>query len=286
MGYHYIPQKYLRGFTAPSCPDTLWQFDKKMVRYSPGPVPISKIAQRRSFYDSQTERSLNDQVEVPGNRVLDKLRSGNLSLGDEDRRHLSVYIATMLKRVPFHRAKARALAPVVLKNIVSELREQIGEYGAAGQLSPVTATKRLAEVDAVEAKYTIEMPDEVRDQINSPWPTREMIDLVYSMFWRFIIADGYQYYVVTDNPAFIFECYGLGTKDSELTFPISSGLALFGSWTPVGQSNTTRNGTQFVKEANRRLISAAFRFVYSKEKTNWICKVASKAQPHLSRITW
>jgi hypothetical protein len=286
MGYHYIPQKYLRGFTGPTCPDALWQFDKKMHRYSERPVPISKIAQRRSFYDSQTEKLLNDQVEVPGNRVLDKLRSGNLSLKDEERRHLSVYIATMLKRVPFHRAKARALAPSVLRNIASELREQIGEYVAAGQLSAETATKRLAEVDGAEAKYTVEMPDEVRDQVNSPWPTGEMIDLVYHMSWRFIIADGYQYFVVTDNPAFFFECYGLGTKDSELTFPISAALALFGCWTPVGQSITTRNGTQFVKEANRRLISAAFRFVYSREKTNWICKVASKAQPRLSRIRW
>jgi len=286
MGCHYIPQKYLRGFTGPSRPDALWQFDKQMQRYSREPVSISKIAQRRSFYDVQTEQSLNDQVERPGNHVLDKLRSGNLSLGDEERGHLSAYIATMLRRVPYYRARAEVLAPGVLKNIASELREQIGEYACAGKLSGETAAKRLAEVDAAEEKYAAQMPDEVRDQINSPWPTGEMIDLVYRMSWRFIIADGYQFFVVTDNPAFFFECYGLGTKNSELTFPISSRLALFGSWTPVGRSNTVRSGTQFVKEANRRLISAAIRFVYSKEKTDWICKVASKAQARLSRIMW
>jgi hypothetical protein len=286
MGCHYIPQKYLRGFTGPSRPHALWQFDKKMQRYSTEPVSISKIAQRRSFYDLQTEQSLNDQVERPGNRVLDKLRSGNLSLRDEERRHLSAYIATMLRRVPYHRAKAEALAPGVLKSITSELREQIGEYAGAGELSGETAAKRLAEVDAAEAKYAAQMPDEVRDQINSPWPTGEIIDLVYHMSWRFIIADGFQYFVVTDNPAFFFECCGLGTKSSELTFPISSSLALFGSWTPVGQSNAIRSETQFVKEANRRLISTAFRFIYSRDKTDWICKVASKAQPHLSRIMW
>lgn len=286
MGHHYIPQKYLRGFTGPSCPDALWQYDKKMHQYSKEPVSISKIAQRRSFYDSQTERSLHDHVERPGNSVLDKLRSGNLSLRDQERRHLSVYIATMLKRVPYHRAKAEALAPGVLKNVASELREQIGAYAGAGELSAETAAKRLAEVDAAEAKYSTEMPDNVRDQIISPWPTMEMIDLVYRMSWRFIVADSYQFFVVTDNPAFLFECYGLSTKNSELTFPVSSSLALFGSWTPIVKSKRIRSRTQFVKEANRRLISAAFRFVYSRDKTDWIRKVASKAQPQLSRIMW
>ena len=114
MGHHYVPQKYLRGFTDSSCPDALWQFDKKTLSYSVQPVSIAKIAQQRSFYDADTERLLNELVERPGNRVLDKLRSGDLSLEDEERAHLSVYIATMLKRVPHHRAKGEAMAPGVL----------------------------------------------------------------------------------------------------------------------------------------------------------------------------
>jgi hypothetical protein len=111
VGHHYVPKKYLRGFAHPSCPNALWQFDKKTHSFSEQPASIARIAQQRLFYDADTERMLNESVEAPGNRVLDKLRSGDLSLEDEERVYLSVYIATMLKRVPHHRAKTRAMVP-------------------------------------------------------------------------------------------------------------------------------------------------------------------------------
>lgn len=286
MGHHYVPQEYLRGFTDSSCPDALWQFDKKRLSYSEQPASIAKIAQQRSFYGVNTERLLNELVERPANRVLDKLRSGDVSLEDEERVHLSVYIATMLKRVPRHRAKGKAMAPGVLRKIASELRGQIRAYVHAGKISSETAGKRLAETDAAEAKFASEMPNEVREQIRNPWPTEAMIELVYGMHWRFVWADGDEYFLTTDNPAFFFECYGLGTENSELTFPVSCGLAIFGSWKPVANGNSIRRRTQFVKEANRRLISAALRFIYSRHKVDWIRKVAAKGLPYLSRIRW
>ena len=286
MGHHSVPQKYLRGFTGPSCPNGLWQFDKKTLSYSKQPVSIAKIAQQRSFYDADTERLLNERVECPGNRVLDKLRSGNLSLNDEDRIHLSVYIATMLKRVAYHRAKAAAMAPGALREVTYELREQIRAYAHAGKISTEIARKPLAETDAAEAKFSSEMPDNVRRQIRSPWPAEAMIKLVYGMHWRLVCADGEDYFLTTDNPAFFFECYGLGTENSEFTFPVSCSLAIFGSWTPVAKGNGISRQTRFVKEANRRLISAALRFIYSRDKVDWIPEVAAKDPPYLSRIRW
>jgi len=286
VGCHYVPQKYLLGFTGSSSPDALWQFDKKTLSFSEQPVSIKRIAQQRSFYDADTERQLNELVEGPGNRVLDKLRSGDFSLRDEERVALSVYIATMLKRVPHHRAKGEAMAPGILRKVTSELREQIRAYADAGDLSTETAEARLAETDAAEAKLAVELPDNVRKEIRSPWPTGEMIDCVYGMHWRFVCADGDDYFLVTDNPAFFFECYGIATENSELTFPVSHSLAIFGSWTPIANGKRISRRTQFVKEANRRLISYAVRFVYSRGKDNWICKVAAKDRPHLSRIGW
>ncbi len=286
MGHHFVPQKYLGGFTGASCPNALWQFDKKTLSYSKQPVSIAKVAQQGSFYGANTERLLNELVEGPGNRVLDRLRSGNLSLGDEDRIHLSVYIATMLKRVPYHRAKGAAMAPGVLREVTHELREQIHAYAHAGEISTELAQKRLADADAAEAKFSSEMPDNVREEIRSPWPTKEMIKLVYGMQWRFVCADGDDYFLTTDNPAFFFECYGLGTENSEFTFPVSCSLAIFGSWTPVVRGSAVSCQTQFVKEANRRLISAALRFIYSRDKADWIGKVAAKNPPYLRRIIW
>ena len=111
MGHHYVPQEYLRGFSHPSSLGALWQFDKKQQRFSTDSASISKIAQERSFYSQNTESMLNELVEIPGNHVLRKLRSGNLSLTDAERLSLSVYIATLVKRVPDCRDRAKSMAP-------------------------------------------------------------------------------------------------------------------------------------------------------------------------------
>lgn len=155
-----------------------------------------------------------------------------------------------------------------------------------GKISAETAEKGLTQTNAAEAKIASEIPDVLREQIRSPWPTETMIECVYGMHWRFVCAEGDEYFLTTDNPAFFFECYGLGTECSELTFPISCNLAVFGSWTAFKKGNNVYRQAQFVKEANRRLISAAFRFIYSRGKVDWIRKIAAKNQPYLSRIKW
>jgi len=135
MGHHFVPQKYLRGFTSSLKPNALWQFDKRTLSFSNKPAAIKKIAQQPKFYDEQTEQNLNRFVEIPGNQVIDKLRSGNLSLTDDERIHLSVYIATMLKRIPKSRVKGKAIAPEVLKDVASEIRELIQYYAEVGEIS-------------------------------------------------------------------------------------------------------------------------------------------------------
>lgn len=286
MGQHYIPQKYLRGFTDPSCPGALWQFDKRTLSYSEERLPVARIAQARSFYERQTERQLNESVERPANEILDTLRSGRLTLNDDERLQLSIYIATALRRVPHFRAKWEAAAPRVLAELSSDLQEQIRAYERDGKLSSEKAGSHLAELDAAERKFSMDMPEAVREQIRSPFPNQSLIALVYRMHWRFVRAARDEYFVTTDNPVFFFECYGLGTEYSEFTFPVSRELAIMGSLTPVAGTNNTYRGAQFVREANRRLISAAFRFIYSGTRADWVKKVAAKRRPYLSRIKW
>lgn len=285
MGHHYIPQKYLKGFTNARYPKALWQFDKKTLLFSKKRISIVKIAQQRSFYDDETERLLNELVERPGNFVLEKLRSGNLSLQVEEKGHLSVYLATMIKRVPYHRAKGEAMAPDVLKKVTSDLREQIRGLEAAGRLSPEQAEKYLADTDNTEAKFLAELPSETRKQIMSPWPSEKMIKVINSMHWRFVCVESDDYFLTSDNPSFFFESFGLGTSNSEFTFPVSRELAIFGSWTPVSSGKKVIRRNQFIKEANRRLIDKASRFIYSCDKFEWIRTIAKK-KPYLSRIEW
>jgi hypothetical protein len=286
MGHHYVPQKYLQGFAHPARPGVLWQFDKQSQNFSREPVAIKSIAQERSFYDPETEKQLNDLVEGPANAVLDKLRLGDLTIGDEERAHLSVYIATMVNRIPRHRAKGREMAPGVLAKVSAELREQIKSLEAAGRISADLAERHRAAADEAEAELAIDIPPSVERKIRSPWPSDQMIATVSGMHWRFVRSGVDQHFLTSDNPAFFFECYGLGTERSELTFPISRDLALFGSWTPLSGNRKIAREAQFVKESNRRLVIAATRFVYSGTKAEWVGRVATKGKSALSRIQW
>lgn len=286
MGHHYVPQEYLRGFAAASSPKALWQYDKDVKSFSSKPASIKKIAQRRQFYDDATEADLNQLVEIPGNQVLRKLRGGDLLLSDQEKLNLSVYIATMMKRVPHSRVRGEAIAPKALAKVADRLRARIRDEVATGLVSPERAALALDETDRVETMFSEDVPAEVRKQIESPWPTERIVDAVYGMHWRFAQETDGQFFITTDNPAFFFSGRGLGRSNSELTFPVSRTLAIFGSWSPTRRKNLVIRSSQFVKEANRRLISDATRFVYSQFNRDWIAKVSSKKAPYLSEIRW
>ena len=87
---------------------------------------------------------------------------------------------------------------------------------------------------------------------------------------------------------FYFGCYGLGTEQSELAFPISSEIVLLGDRrsrqvNPPAYLNLPQST---VKEVNRRVASEATRFVFYKEQQEWIPVITKKKDPYLSRIMW
>ena len=75
-------------------------YDKKRKTWSH--AGLADVAQQAGFYGAETEKKLANEVESPGNRVLDKLRERQ-GLSDQERMEAAVYIATMLERVPKRR---------------------------------------------------------------------------------------------------------------------------------------------------------------------------------------
>jgi len=64
-------------------------------------------------------------------------------------------------------------------------------------------------------------------------------------------------------------------------------LALFASW--QGEQNTIiyiQARPALVREANKRLMNGAERFVFSHRQEDWIAKISDKTNPYLSRIQW
>ena len=263
----------------------LWQYDK--LRDTFARVSVKNAANENGFYSDDVEAKLSEMIEDPANAVIGKLRARE-AIDDNDQARLAVYIATMLKRVPAHRRKVTHFLPAALADTLAAAKVLISQAAEAGVLSPECQKARLAEAAAIGEKFEKATPLEVLEKIRTPWPGREMTELIYFMAWRFLTTTGPSFFITSDNPAFFFECYGLKNNEAELVFPIASDLAVHGCWQPLkpGEKLVRPWPQKGVKEFNRRIANAATRFVFYCREQPWIRDIAQKKDPYLSRIVW
>jgi len=257
-------------------------FDKRAARWA-NPA-IKKTAQERGFYPSDVEVALHQQVEQPANAALRTLRAGR-TLGSAEWSKIFAYITVMLMRVPRKRRKGRDSFPNVLESTISRFRLEIESLRRPENVERVDSTLDL--LVQLEASYAEAPPREVKEEINSPWPTQNIARAVATMAWRLVTIPRGRHVITSDNPACFFEPLGLGRDDSELTFPISPTLALMGS--RQGQPGSIVEVTAkpgLVKEINRRMVSEAERFVFAHRRASWVEVIAGKEKPSLHRIRW
>jgi hypothetical protein len=285
MGDHYVPRLYLRGFCEPGSDHELWQYDK--VRDDFRRVSVTTAANEAGFYSADVERQLAQLVEGPANAVICKLRAGH-GIDDVERARLAVYMGTMIKRVPQHRLRAQKLLPQVVQETLANVREVIAQAAESGVLSPEMEARRRGELAAVEGRMAKGTPHEIMEQIRRPWPGLELVNLIYDMAWRFVITTGPSFFLTSDNPVFFFEGLGLKRDTAELVFPIASHLALHGSWQDLapGEKDARTGPQHVVKEFNRRVASAATRFVFYREKRDWVREIARNQTPTIHQISW
>lgn len=114
-----------------------------------------------------------------------------------------------------------------------------------------------------------------------------MINAVASMTWRMAFTNGPQFFITSDNPAFFFEAFGIGTPQSEVAFPLSPDLSLMGSRQgDPGAILLVEVKPKVVREVNRRMVASAERLVFCHEKQPWLPAMIGKSKPYLSRISW
>ena len=284
MGKHFIPQRYLKNFEDPNRPGFIWLHDKRSGTMRQ--VEIAEVAQSKGFYSTETERMLTHTVENPGNAVIKKLSARQLISNDE-RIQLAQYIGVMMKRVPASRRRAAEMAPAALQAVVSRIREQLGQLAKERRLDQELLSRRLFELDLSEKKFQLELPSEAKEVIDNPWPTLELLQLIFSMTWRILETSGPQLFITTDNPAFFFGAYGLRNPQAELSFPLSSTRALHGCWQSSGFDLVFLAANKnLAKEFNRRLASTAERLAFYHEPAPWILTILTKSKPYLSKIGW
>ena len=159
MGHHFVPQKYLKGFQSLEKADWIWAFDKKLRTAKH--LPINKVAQATGFYDTEIETSLTYDVEVPGYKVIEKILRGEVVSDDpanEDRKDLSYYIATMIRRVPHSRAIGHKLVPQSIREVTTEKKQQLKDMASAGSIDEATLNTRLVDMDTIERNALAKTP--------------------------------------------------------------------------------------------------------------------------------
>jgi hypothetical protein len=282
MGHHYVPRQHLRRFAAKDKDNCVWMYDKQTRKFCE--AGIARVAQENGYYDPETESALADVVEGSGKIANDKLLNRE-TIDNVERSKLSLYFMIMLTRGPRQRKKSLAHAPEAMAEINTETEAEIRQW-IADEPGNAMAHHRLQELEHVRAKFSEKIPQNVIDQIRRPFWSERTVECIHNMFWHVLPASQGMYFVTCDTPAHIFDCYGVGTSESEYTITLSKDFALVGehkrNWGIVYE----RPQAQIAKEINRRILSHAERFVFSPKKDDWIDIVAQKTDPYLSRINW
>jgi len=260
----------------------IWMFDKLSGTWVN--AAIAKVAQSADYFPPDVEHRLTTLVENPGNAALSALRRGGIPTPSEGGDLLS-YIAVMLTRVPRKRIHAKDIIPGVLEGVIAQTRAAILAEQTLDTESQVADL--LRELDGVEQKYRIEAVSLLQDEIENPWPTQKILRGIHTMFWRIVEVPTSTPILTSDNPAFFFNGYGIGSPESEVTFPVSPHLVLMGCRQgPPGEVTRVRAKRPIAKEINRRMVVGATRFVFAMKKEGWVETVARRTQPDLSRIQW
>ena len=282
MGQHYIPKYYLDGFTDSPTSSNIWVYEKGSSQIFKR--PIKTVASENKRWPKSTEKYLANQVEEPANPILDKICNRQpITQGDKD--VLSAYMVVMLQRVPRGLERAKSIAPKVLDTVFADVKRYILALMEEHPSKKEALQNRLQELPSLKSKYENEFPMEVWYQIISPDALPRIRAILPAMTWVFLTSDNEQPFLTNDNPVFFFEGLGIGKPESEITFPISSTVALWATWrTNLVEGYTAAKDT-IVREINRRTASAATRYVYYSKEAQWVVSLINKRTLKLHRMT-
>lgn len=254
--------------------------DRESIRSFQTQVKV--VGNENKLYSEELEAHFNLKVEVPANKVLQKIREFT-QIEESERHALAKYILVMWKRVPKARERTLARIPNVLFEVGEEIHSELDHVAKVmpyfkEKVSHIK-TRVTAYLDTNKANPSSSLWYENIDSETDHYP----INALLSMNWVFLYHDVFQF-LTSDNPVFFFEFEGIGSSESELTFPISSTITLWATRTTNTNGTFVRASNAAVKEINRRTASNSMRWVYSKRNESWILPFATKGEWSLTRL--
>ncbi|HRF50428.1 MAG TPA: DUF4238 domain-containing protein, partial [Anaerolineales bacterium] len=275
MGDHYIPRYYLKGFGPPGQPNVITRVEKYTT--STLTTDVKNVAQENDFYSEEIEIYLSTEIERPANDVLAKLRQLVLP-GVAEKVSLARYLTALLKRVPRAKERYDEMSPEILERVFSDLERQIDEIAAERPEKSDLMRARREQLAQLRVQYETGMPKEMLRDIwlNNLRAERSMAteERLTAMTWTYLMAREGAEFITCDNPVFFHTAIGIGNMRSEVTFPISSQLALWATWSKTLPENFVRVRKSVVKLVNRRTASCATRYLFSSGTYDWVVSLA------------
>ena len=280
MGNHYVPRYYLKGFSQ-NDGKTIYVYDKTERRCFT--TQVKSIANETDFYSPEVEKYLSDVIEGPANDVIKKIRH-RVELSAIDKQVLAAYMTCMMKRVPKGKERLKKVAPGAAEEVRRNLHRQLEIAAGENPEKADIAQKRKAEIDEIIDKYAKDPPKEFWLTNMPPENSPNVLAALGNMTWRFLTFDEYPTFLTSDNPLFFFTGMGIGKPESEVTFPISSHIALWATWRLDLKEGYFPTRSQVVKELNRRTCSIATRYVFHLKCETWVLSLLKKDRWQLNKL--
>ena len=306
--HHKVPRYYLKGFVEREDEPFLWVY-RKGLQYKPGRTrykynpyrdSIKFVGSEMDYYastnrdgiiDYETYENILEKLEKPADPVIKKIRDRQMITFDE-KMILASYIVLMLKRVESRRQKATGMWPSFLKEFESS-SDLIRAVAILERDTPPEDTRTLEPLKKVRAEIDRVIGEHKANRSNVPSqilhesmvaPGSKLVPAISQMNWQFLIAPKGSKFLTSDNPVFFFEGIGLNKPQSEITFPISSDVALAAFGRPGFREGFVTTTTHVVAEINRRTAYAATKEAYHSCAASWVVQVLTKRKPQLNYI--
>jgi len=275
---HYVPRYYLEGFTRPNTKE-IWTYIKGEKRkFISQP---KSVGGENNFYSREVDRLLTHQVEAPAHKILKKIRD-RVEISQEEKNVFSIYILVMSKRVPNGLRRFKEMAPQVLENLRADLSAEYEKFIADNPDRIQAAKKRRLEAEEMLAVFGANPHKDIWQELIDPDKTPRSIQTLSNMEWCFLIHDREPAFLTCDDPVFFFSELGIGQPRSELTFPISSNIALFATWKPRGLYQQANKAN--IEEVNRRTVSNATKYIFHALDEEWVMRLTNRNRYELRQM--
>jgi len=280
MGQHYVPFYYLNG-VIDSTTSSIWVYEKGSDRVFS--TTVGQVANENNYWPQDIEQSLANNIEAPGNVVLKKIRNRQF-VTPSDKEILAKYMVTMLMRVPKGLDRMKEHAPAVLNDVFREFETAIEQLTKRYPEKAPILQKRREQLKRLRIGYESEFPREIWYRSIFPDKHPRLVELLPDMTWIFYTTDKKQPLLTSDNPFFFFESLGVGRPESEVSFPISSDVALWATWRTDLKEGFVPAKDSLIREFNRRTVSIAKRHLFYSRNEKWVVSLANKKAVRLNGI--